>query len=77
MLNNVFALLHTNAHYAGADVLWITDFRIPSVPLSYYQEMEKLQQQGTHFYGLQLGMAENKWTKRFDKMYQIEDIKMR
>lgn len=77
MLDNVFTLLRSNARYVGADVLWITDFRIPSVPLSYYQEIEKLQQQGTHFYGLQLGIAENKWTKRFDKIYQIEDIKMR
>lgn len=76
MLDTTFTLLRSDPTYVGADVLWISDFRIPTVPLSYYQELEKLHDEGTRFYGLQLGIADNKWKSRFDYMYQIEEVKM-
>lgn len=76
MMNVMLHLLKSNVRYAGADVLWITDFRIPIPEPHYFTEMEQLRHDGTRFYGLQLGMAENHWTSKFDKMYKIEDVKM-
>ena len=76
MMDETYRLLHTNPDYAGADVLWVTDFRIPLPEPHYLQQMELLRKDGTRFYGLQLGVAENKWTSHFDKMYQIADVKM-
>lgn len=76
MMNVMFQLLKSNAQYAGADVLWVTDFRIPLLERSYFIEMERLQQAGTRFYGLQLGIAENHWTSHFDELFKIEEVKM-
>ncbi len=77
MLRTVFDLLRHNGQYAGADVLWVTDFRIPLPQESLYTlDMERLAQGGTKFYGLQIGVAENHWTRHFHKIYRIEDVKM-
>lgn len=76
MMNTMFQLLKSNAQYAGADVLWVTDFRIPLPEREYFIEMERLQQDGTRFYGLQLGIAENRWASHFDELFKIEDVKM-
>lgn len=73
MLTSLFDLFKNNPRYAGADVLWITDFRIPLPKASYLAEMERLRKEGTCFYGLQIGIAENHWTPYFDEMFQIED----
>lgn len=76
MMNTMIGLLKNEPNYAGADVLWITDFRIPLPEQFYFAEMERLHQNGTRFYGLQLGIAENHWTHKFDEMYKIEEVKM-
>ncbi len=76
LLDELFHLLRTDAHYAGADVLWVSDFRIPLPERSYFEEIERLQQGGTRFYALQLGIAQNHWLPFFDKTYQIADIEM-
>ena len=76
MMNTMFQLLKSNAQYAGADVLWVTDFRIPLPEREYFIEMERLQQDGTRFYGLQLGIAENRWASHFDELFKIEDVKI-
>lgn len=76
MLNSLFQLLNSNTDYVCADILWITDFRIPIPPATYLQQMEQLRQSGTHFYGLQIGIAENHWTPYFEEIFSIEDIKM-
>ena len=54
----------------------MTDFRIPLPEREYFIEMERLQQDGTRFYGLQLGIAENRWASHFDELFKIEDVKM-
>ena len=76
MMDQTFELINSHPRYRGADVLWITDFRIPLPPASYFAEMERLQQADTRFYGLQLGVAENHWTKYFDRIFQLNDIRM-
>lgn len=57
--------------YAGADVLWVSDFRIPQARQPQLAKMERLRDEGTRFYGLQIGIAENLWKKHFDEMIQI------
>lgn len=76
MLDTTFGLLRGNPRYAGADVLWVTDYRIPLPPAEYLQEMEKMRQGDTRFYGLQIGIAENRWLQHFDKVFHIEDVRM-
>ena len=49
----------------NADVLWISDFKIPlSVP-ELTDKMLEYRKVDTHFYGLQLGIAENEWSPFF------------
>ena len=76
MLHTLFELLHSKKQYACADVLWITDFKIPLPPPPFLQEMEKLRKEGTHFYGLQIGGATNHWKRFFDEIFSITDAKM-
>lgn len=66
--------LQSNHQYFGADILWISDFRIPIPPVSSLQKINLLQNNGSRFYGLQIGIAENRWTPYFDKIYRIEDV---
>lgn len=66
--------LQSNHQYFGADILWISDFRIPIPPDSSLQKINLLQNNGSRFYGLQIGIAENRWTPYFDKIYHIEDV---
>lgn len=76
MITSLVQLLTTNARYAGADVLWVTDFRIPLPPKAYLQQLVQLRQAETKLYGLQLGVAENHWLDIFDEVFAINDIKM-
>ena len=56
----------------NADVLWISDFKIPlSVP-ELTDKMLEYRKVDTHFYGLQLGIAENEWRPFFDRIYRID-----
>ena len=74
MLDETFRLLKSVPIYRGADVLWISDFRIPIPEKNYLTEMERLQQCGTRWLGLQIGIAENHWTKQFERIYAINEI---
>ncbi|MGM9688326.1 MAG: hypothetical protein ACI3YD_04680 [Alloprevotella sp.] len=76
MLQSTFSLLDNHPEHAASDVLWITDFRIPPVPNTLLRDMERRRQQGTRFFGLQIGIAENKWRGCFDEMFSITDVKM-
>lgn len=76
MITLMEQIISHNPHYTGADVLWITDFRIPVPQASFLMTMERLHKEGTRFYGLQIGIADNKWKHRFDNMYQIKDAKV-
>ncbi len=76
LLIKLYQLLRNQSHYAGADVLWVSDFRIPLPELSHFDEWKRLQHEGTRFYALQLGIAQNHWRPLFDANYQIADIAM-
>lgn len=72
MLQTTFRLLQSNKDYMNADVLWISDFKIPLSAPELTNKMQEYQKVDTHFYGLQLGIAENEWTPFFDRIYRID-----
>ena len=76
MIEQMHEVLEKDQQYAGADILWISDFRIPLPPPEYFQLLERLKQAGTRLYGLQIGIAENHWLPYFDHIYQLEEVKM-
>lgn len=71
MLQTTFRLLQSSKEYMNADILWISDFKIPLSSSELTDKMQEYQKADTHFYGLQLGIAENEWTPFFDRIYQI------
>ncbi len=77
MLDEVFRLLHSGEGYAGADVLWVSDFKIPLTDKDRICRMQEHRRVDTRFYGLQIGKAENKWSPYFDHIYKIGYTPMR
>lgn len=71
MIDLLYTNLYKTPRYTGADVLWVTDFRIPIAPQPQLAKMKHLQNEGTRFYGLQIGIAENRWKNYFNEMEQI------
>ena len=72
MMNATFRLLESNADYVNADVLWVTDFKIPMSSADLTNKMEQYRKANTHFYGLQIGIADNQWTPYFDYIYKVQ-----
>lgn len=77
MIETLTREIDSHPRYAGADILWVTDFRIPMPPAGTLALIERLRAAGTRFYGLQIGIANHPWTACFDEIYHITDIKMR
>lgn len=71
MLKDTFGMLEQH-RYMNADVLLMSDFRIPRCPPQLLEQMQDARRQGTFFYGLQIGIAPNDWTEYFDHIYRIE-----
>lgn len=71
MLKDTFRMLEQN-RYMNADVLLISDFRIPRCSPQLMEQMQAHRQQGTFFYGLQIGIAPNDWVQHFDHIFRIE-----
>ncbi len=72
MMNATFRLLESNADYVNADVLWVTDFKIPMSSADLINKMEQYRKANTHFYGLQIGIADNQWAPYFDYIYKVQ-----
>lgn len=70
MLKATFRLLQSRKEYMNADVLWISDFKIPLLSDTFIHEIQECRKEGTHFYGLQIGIAENEWAPFFDRVYK-------
>ena len=71
MLKDTFRMLDEN-RYMNADVLLISDYRIPKCKPELLKQMSVHREKGTLFYGLQIGIAPNEWTENFDHIYRIE-----
>lgn len=73
MMEKTFSLLDTNERYMNADVLWITDFRIPLPHSPLLNKQQSYRTAGTCFYGLQIGVSAlvRDWRTFFDEIEQI------
>lgn len=71
MLEKTFELLESDPSYQNADVLWITDFLIPLPEKSLLRKMQKMRNEGTRFYGFQIGEEPNQWAPYFDHIYKV------
>lgn len=71
MLKDTFRMLDQN-RYMNADVLLISDFRIPKCKPELIRQIQANREKGTFFYGLQIGIAPNDWVEYFDHMYKVE-----
>lgn len=71
MLKDTFRMLEQK-RYMNADILLISDFRIPDCRPELLQQMRANREKGTFFYGLQMGIAPNDWAEHLDHMYRIE-----
>lgn len=72
MLKTTFGLLQSKKEYMNADVLWISDFKIPLVTPELISQMQDYRRADTHFYGFQLGIADNEWQTLFDYVYRVD-----
>ena len=70
MLKTTLRLLRSSKDYMNADVLWISDFKIPLLSPALTGKIQEYREADTHFYGLQLGLAENEWAPFFDRVYR-------
>ena len=77
MLEATFRLLKEGKEYMNADVLWVSDFKIPHSSPALMEEIRRYREAGTHFYGLQIGITENEWAPFFDRIYRAEYIPSR
>ena len=68
-------LLHTlgaQPEYAGADVLLVSDFQIPMPSSDLLQQLRFLHDNGTRFYGLQIGATRpSQWPDYFDRIWHL------
>jgi len=72
MLDLTFKTLCGRPEYACADVLWVTDFQIPMPPEPMLRQMQLLRENGTKFFGLQIGETrENHWPRYFDRIFKL------
>lgn len=71
MLEASLRLLGSSKNYMNADVLWISDFKIPMSSPHLIDRMKECRETDTRFYGLQIGIADNEWAPFFDRIYRI------
>lgn len=71
MLEASLRLLDSSKNYMNADVLWVSDFKIPMSSPDLIDRMKECREADTHFYGLQIGIADNEWAPFFDRIYRI------
>ena len=71
MMAKTFELLQSSPAYMNADVLWISDFRIPLPDSNLLGQLQKLRRTGTRYYGLQIGIAEHEWSPYFNRIWKI------
>ena len=73
MLKTVFRLLDANSRYMSADVLWVSDFKIPLTAKAYRKTLLEHRAEGTRFYGLKIGrFFSTDWTSYFDEIIEID-----
>lgn len=72
MMEATFRLLQSKKEYMNADILWVSDFKIPQVSSRLTDIIQQYREAGTCFYGLQIGITDNEWESFFDRIYRID-----
>lgn len=73
MLHAVMHTIAENPLYGSADVLLISDFKFDVPSVSLMRQVQKLREEGTRFYGLQIGIAPiDNWKKYLDNYWHLE-----
>ncbi len=68
----VMELLDKKPEYMCADVVLVGDFRMTLVPQPMLDDILRHRQQGTYFYGIQIGLyPDNKWVDHFDQIVKV------
>lgn len=74
MLRAAFQLICSADRYGSADVLLISDFKFPLVSNTLLKELQQLQDEGTRFYALQIGVSPgiDDWKKYLDGYWHLD-----
>ncbi len=74
MLRAAFQLICSDGKYGSADVLLISDFKFPLVSNMLLRQLQQLQDEGTRFYGLQIGISPSidDWKKYLDNYWHLD-----
>ena len=72
MLKSVMHTISENPLYGSADVLLISDFKFDTPSASIMKQVNMLRDEGTRFYGLQIGIAPiDSWKKYLDSYWHL------
>ena len=72
MLKSVMHTISENPLYGSADVLLISDFKFDTPSASIMKQVNMLRDEGTRFYGLQIGVAPiDSWKKYLDNYWHL------
>ena len=73
MLQAVMHTIAENSAYGSADVLLISDFKFDVPGAGIMRQVDTLREEGTRFYGLQIGVAPiDNWKKYLDNYWHLE-----
>lgn len=73
MLHAVMHTITENPVYGSADVLLISDFKFDVPSVSVMRQVQQLRDEGTRFYGLQIGIAPvESWKKYLDNYWHLD-----
>ncbi len=73
MLQAVMHTIAENPAYGSADVLLISDFKFDVPGVGIMRQVNTLREEGTRFYGLQIGVAPiDNWKKYLDNYWHLE-----
>ena len=73
MLHAVMHTIAENPAYGSADVLLISDFKFDVPSISVMRQVQQLRDEGTRFYGLQIGIAPiDGWKKYLDNYWHLD-----
>lgn len=73
MLHAVMHTITENPAYGSADVLLISDYKFDVPSVSVMRQVQQLRDEGTRFYGLQIGIAPiESWKKYLDNYWHLD-----
>lgn len=73
MLDAVVETVSSRPEYGSADVCLVSDFQIPMVHDRLQRQINLLRDNGTKFYGLQIGeLRDSQWPGFFDRIWHLE-----